>query len=142
VTKQDAIALVARVRHGRPVKVEDVRASAPVRPGAHFAAALSPDAASADAPARAASVASVLDSATTLVGAASVSSDISSSGSGSGAALSSAAATSPAGARARPVLLRVQDACMTSEIFGSIKCDCKQQLDLSLAALAEAARRA
>jgi GTP cyclohydrolase II len=26
-------------------------------------------------------------------------------------------------------LIRVQDQCMTSEIFGSLKCDCKQQLD-------------
>ena len=30
------------------------------------------------------------------------------------------------------VPLRVHDACMTSEIFGSLKCDCKNQLDYAL----------
>jgi len=40
------------------------------------------------------------------------------------------------------VLLRVQDQCITSEIFGSIRCDCKQQLDASLSLLQnEAAKR-
>ena len=40
------------------------------------------------------------------------------------------------------VLLRVQDQCITSEIFGSIRCDCKQQLDASLSLLqSEAAKR-
>jgi GTP cyclohydrolase II len=38
------------------------------------------------------------------------------------------------------VVVRVQDQCMTSEIFGSVKCDCKQQLDMSLALLAREAR--
>lgn len=33
------------------------------------------------------------------------------------------------------VVVRVQDQCMTSEIFGSVKCDCKQQLDYSLSLL-------
>jgi GTP cyclohydrolase II len=33
----------------------------------------------------------------------------------------------------------VQDQCMTSEIFGSRKCDCRQQLDLSLEQLQQAA---
>ena len=36
------------------------------------------------------------------------------------------------------VLARVHSECMTSEVFGSLKCDCKEQLD---AALAEVARR-
>ena len=36
------------------------------------------------------------------------------------------------------VLVRVHSECMTSEVFGSLKCDCKEQLD---AALAEIARR-
>jgi GTP cyclohydrolase II len=35
----------------------------------------------------------------------------------------------------RSILLRVQDQCITSEIFGSIRCDCKQQLDASLSLL-------
>ena len=30
------------------------------------------------------------------------------------------------------LLLRVQDQCITSEVFGSLRCDCKQQLDISL----------
>src|SRR5215472_2743717 len=36
------------------------------------------------------------------------------------------------------VLVRVHSECMTSEVFGSLKCDCKEQLD---AAMAEVARR-
>lgn len=39
-----------------------------------------------------------------------------------------------------PVIVRIQDQCMTSEIFGSVKCDCKQQLDFSMAAIQAAAR--
>ena len=35
----------------------------------------------------------------------------------------------------RSIFLRVQDQCITSEIFGSIRCDCKQQLDASLSLL-------
>jgi GTP cyclohydrolase II len=41
-----------------------------------------------------------------------------------------------AGARDLPV--RVHSECMTSEVFGSLKCDCKEQLDF---AMAEVARR-
>jgi GTP cyclohydrolase II len=33
------------------------------------------------------------------------------------------------------VLLRVQDSCLTGEVFGSVRCDCRQQLDASLARL-------
>lgn len=40
------------------------------------------------------------------------------------------------GASAVPI--RIHSECMTSEVFGSLKCDCKEQLD---AALAEVARR-
>jgi GTP cyclohydrolase II len=36
------------------------------------------------------------------------------------------------------VLVRVHSECMTSEVFGSLKCDCKEQLE---AAMAEVARR-
>jgi GTP cyclohydrolase II len=36
------------------------------------------------------------------------------------------------------VLARVHSECITSEVFGSLKCDCKEQLDV---AMAEAARR-
>ena len=31
-----------------------------------------------------------------------------------------------------PVPLRIHDACFTSEVLGSIKCDCKAQLDFAL----------
>jgi GTP cyclohydrolase II len=36
------------------------------------------------------------------------------------------------------VLVRVHSECITSEVFGSLKCDCKEQLDTSMAAMAEA----
>jgi GTP cyclohydrolase II len=36
------------------------------------------------------------------------------------------------------VLTRVHSECMTSEVFGSLKCDCKEQLDV---AMVEVARR-
>jgi GTP cyclohydrolase II len=36
------------------------------------------------------------------------------------------------------VLVRVHSECMTSEVFGSLKCDCKQQLDAAMAAVAHA----
>ena len=38
------------------------------------------------------------------------------------------------GARALPV--RIHSECMTSEVFGSLKCDCKEQLDGALAEIA------
>ena len=40
------------------------------------------------------------------------------------------------------VLLRVQDQCMTGEVFGSLRCDCKQQLDYSFEVLHRAASAA
>jgi GTP cyclohydrolase II len=39
-----------------------------------------------------------------------------------------------------PVLCRVHSACMTSEILGSIRCDCKAQLDLALQTIANEGR--
>ena len=39
-----------------------------------------------------------------------------------------------------PVLCRVHSACMTSEVFGSLKCDCKEQLDLALQEIAQCER--
>ena len=35
--------------------------------------------------------------------------------------------------------MRVHSECMTSEVFGSLKCDCKDQLDAAMAAVARAA---
>ena len=37
----------------------------------------------------------------------------------------------------RPVLVRVHSACLTGDVFGSRRCDCGDQLKLSLALLAE-----
>jgi GTP cyclohydrolase II len=39
---------------------------------------------------------------------------------------------------AADVLVRVHSECITSEVFGSLKCDCKEQLDASMAAIAHA----
>ena len=36
------------------------------------------------------------------------------------------------------VLVRVHSECITSEVFGSLKCDCKEQLDGAMAAIAAA----
>lgn len=38
------------------------------------------------------------------------------------------------------LLVRVHDQCATSEVFGSLKCDCKQQLESSLLSLSAACR--
>ena len=35
------------------------------------------------------------------------------------------------------VLVRVHSECLTSEVFGSLKCDCKAQLDLALSRVAD-----
>lgn len=44
------------------------------------------------------------------------------------------------GAKAIPV--RVHSECMTSEVFGSLKCDCKEQLEYAMAEVARAGRGA
>ena len=38
------------------------------------------------------------------------------------------------------VLARVHSECMTGEVLGSLKCDCREQLDTALAAIARAGR--
>jgi 3,4-dihydroxy 2-butanone 4-phosphate synthase / GTP cyclohydrolase II len=43
---------------------------------------------------------------------------------------------------AEEVLVRVHSECMTSEVFGSLRCDCRDQLEASLAAIAAAGRGA
>src|SRR5688500_2963606 len=35
------------------------------------------------------------------------------------------------------VPVRIHSECMTSEVFGSLKCDCKEQLDTALAEVAQ-----
>ncbi|HVH44813.1 MAG TPA: GTP cyclohydrolase II [Labilithrix sp.] len=42
--------------------------------------------------------------------------------------------------RGDDVLVRVHSECMTSEIFGSLKCDCAEQLDRALAEIGERGR--
>lgn len=37
-------------------------------------------------------------------------------------------------------LVRIHSECLTSEVFGSLKCDCAEQLDSALAAIQEAGR--
>ena len=59
-----------------------------------------------------------------------------------GAGASASAAAAAASVRDVPAgcaVLRVQDACITSEVFGSVKCDCASQLDYSMALLARLA---
>ena len=34
-----------------------------------------------------------------------------------------------------PVLVRIQSECLTGEVFGSLRCDCRAQLDLALGAI-------
>ncbi len=36
------------------------------------------------------------------------------------------------------VMCRIQSECLTGEVFGSLRCDCKHQLDLAMAKIAEA----
>jgi 3,4-dihydroxy 2-butanone 4-phosphate synthase/GTP cyclohydrolase II len=43
-------------------------------------------------------------------------------------------------AGAEPVLARVHSECWTGETLGSLKCDCREQLDRALAAIEEAGR--
>jgi len=43
-------------------------------------------------------------------------------------------------AGATEVLARVHSECMTGEVLGSLKCDCRAQLDTALAAIAKAGR--
>ena len=37
-----------------------------------------------------------------------------------------------------PVLVRIQSECLTGEVFGSLRCDCRAQLDLALGAISSA----
>ena len=36
-----------------------------------------------------------------------------------------------------PPLVRIHSQCLTGDVFGSLRCDCRQQLELALAAIAE-----
>jgi len=39
--------------------------------------------------------------------------------------------------RSTPALVRVHSQCLTGDVFGSLRCDCRQQLEMSLAMIAE-----
>jgi GTP cyclohydrolase II len=43
-------------------------------------------------------------------------------------------------AGAEAVLARVHSECLTGEVLGSLKCDCREQLDMALAAISRAGR--
>ena len=37
-----------------------------------------------------------------------------------------------------PALVRIHSQCLTGDVFGSLRCDCRQQLEMALAMIAEA----
>ncbi|HKT89182.1 MAG TPA: GTP cyclohydrolase II [Candidatus Sulfotelmatobacter sp.] len=39
--------------------------------------------------------------------------------------------------RSAPPLVRIHSQCLTGDVFGSLRCDCRQQLELSLSMIAE-----
>ncbi|PKN81340.1 MAG: bifunctional 3,4-dihydroxy-2-butanone-4-phosphate synthase/GTP cyclohydrolase II [Chloroflexi bacterium HGW-Chloroflexi-9] len=41
-----------------------------------------------------------------------------------------------------PVLIRMHDKCLTGDVFGSLRCDCGEQLDVAMRKIAEAGRGA
>ncbi|MGZ4790186.1 MAG: GTP cyclohydrolase II, partial [Terriglobales bacterium] len=38
--------------------------------------------------------------------------------------------------QSRPPLVRIHSQCLTGDVFGSLRCDCRQQLEMSLALIA------
>src|SRR5262249_58294670 len=39
--------------------------------------------------------------------------------------------------RAKPPLVRIHSQCLTGDVFGSLRCDCRQQLEMALAMIAQ-----
>ena len=39
--------------------------------------------------------------------------------------------------RSQPPLIRIHSQCLTGDVFGSLRCDCRQQLEMALAMIAE-----
>jgi GTP cyclohydrolase II len=39
--------------------------------------------------------------------------------------------------RSAPALVRIHSQCLTGDVFGSLRCDCRQQLEMALAMIAE-----
>jgi GTP cyclohydrolase II len=44
----------------------------------------------------------------------------------------------PAAPGAEPPIVRIHSQCLTGDVFHSLRCDCRQQLELALAAISEA----
>lgn len=40
--------------------------------------------------------------------------------------------------RSAPALVRIHSQCLTGDVFGSLRCDCRQQLEMALAMISEA----
>jgi GTP cyclohydrolase II len=40
--------------------------------------------------------------------------------------------------RSRPPLVRIHSQCLTGDVFGSLRCDCRLQLEMALGLIAEA----
>jgi len=46
----------------------------------------------------------------------------------------------PGGPTAEPPIVRIHSQCLTGDVFHSLRCDCRQQLELALATISEAGR--
>ncbi len=57
-------------------------------------------------------------------------------GRGSDRRLETAVAIVTGDIESRPPLVRIHSQCLTGDVFGSLRCDCRQQLELSLAMIA------
>jgi len=55
-----------------------------------------------------------------------------------GTRLESAVALVMGDIRSVPPLVRIHSQCLTGDVFGSLRCDCRQQLEMALAMIAEA----
>jgi GTP cyclohydrolase II len=59
-------------------------------------------------------------------------------GNGQGHKIEEAVALVMGDVKSKPPLVRVHSQCLTGDVFHSLRCDCRQQLELSLAMIAEA----
>ncbi len=58
-------------------------------------------------------------------------------GSGAGRRKEEAVALVMGDVRSAPPLARIHSQCLTGDVFGSLRCDCRQQLEMALAMIAE-----
>lgn len=56
--------------------------------------------------------------------------------SGNGGKVESAVALVMGDIHARPPLVRIHSQCLTGDVFGSLRCDCRQQLEMALSMIA------